>query len=49
VWGASLVQLPTMGLALPVWEYPPEELASDVGFHVTYGIGVTTAYEVLDR
>jgi uncharacterized membrane protein YagU involved in acid resistance len=49
VWGASLVQLPTMGLAPPVWEYPPEELASDVGFHVTYGIGVTTAYEVLDR
>jgi hypothetical protein len=49
VWGASLVQLPAMGLAPPVWKYPPAELASDVGFHVVYGIGVATAYEVLDR
>jgi Protein of unknown function (DUF1440) len=49
VWGASLVHLPAMGLAPPVWEYPPEELASDAGFHVVYGIGVALAYEVLDR
>jgi uncharacterized protein DUF1440 len=49
VWGASLVHLPAMHLAPPVWEYPREELASDVGFHVVYAIGVATAYEVLDR
>jgi uncharacterized membrane protein YagU involved in acid resistance len=49
VWGASLVQLPAMGLAPPVWEYPPQQLASDVGFHLVYGVGVATAYAVLDR
>jgi hypothetical protein len=49
VWGASLVHLPAMGLAPPVWEYPPEGLASDVGFHVVYGMTVAAAYEVLDR
>jgi hypothetical protein len=49
VWGASLVELPAMGLAPPVWEYPPEQLASDVGFHLVYGLGVATAYAVLDR
>jgi hypothetical protein len=49
VWGASLVQLPAMGLAPPVWEYPPQQLASDVGFHLVYGVGVATAYALLDR
>jgi hypothetical protein len=49
VWGASLVQLPAMGLAPAVWEYPPQQLASDVGFHLVYGVGVATAYAVLDR
>jgi hypothetical protein len=49
VWGASLVQLPAMGLAPPVWKYPPQQLASDVGFHLVYGVGVATAYALLDR
>jgi hypothetical protein len=49
VWGASLVELPAMGLAPPVWEYPRDQLASDVGFHLVYGVGVATAYAVLDR
>jgi hypothetical protein len=49
VWGASLVQLPAMGLAPPVWKYPPDELASDVGFHIVYGMTVATAYEALDH
>ena len=49
VWGASLVQLPAMGLAPPVWEYPPAELGSDAGFHVVYAVGVATAYALLDR
>ena len=47
--GASLVQLPAMGLAPPVWEYPPQQLASSVGFHLVYGVGDATAYAVLDR
>jgi hypothetical protein len=49
VWGASLVQLPAIGLAPPVWKYPPQQLASDVGFHLVYGVGVATAYALLDR
>jgi hypothetical protein len=49
VWGASLVQLPAMGLAPPVWKYEPDQLASDLGFHLVYGVGVATAYAVLDR
>jgi len=39
VWSASLVQLPAMKLAPPVWEYPPAELALEVGYHVVYGLG----------
>src|SRR3954463_8612758 len=26
VWSASLVELPAMGLAPPVWKYPPDQL-----------------------
>lgn len=49
VWGASLVELPAMGLAPPVWDYPRDQLASDAGFHLVYGLGVAAAYAVLDR
>jgi uncharacterized membrane protein YagU involved in acid resistance len=49
VWSASLVQLPAMKLAPPVWEYPPAELALEVGYHVVYGLGAAAAYAALDR
>ncbi len=49
VWSASLVQLPAMKLAPPVWEYPPTELALEVGYHVVYGLGAAAAYAALDR
>jgi len=49
VWSASLVQLPAMKLAPPVWEYPPTELALEVGYHVVYGLGAAAAYTALDR
>ena len=49
VWGASLVELPAMNLAPPVWKYPPDQPASDLGFHLAYGVGVATAHAVLDR
>jgi hypothetical protein len=48
VWGASLVELPAMGLAPPVWEYDPRSLATDVGFHLVFGVATATAYKVLD-
>ncbi len=47
VWGASLIQLPAMKLAPPVWEYEPATLAPDVGFHLAYGVGVATAFRAL--
>jgi len=48
VWGTSLVQLPAMKLAPPVWESPPSSLAPDVGFHLVYGVAVAGAFRALD-
>lgn len=47
VWGASLVQLPAMQLAPPVWEYDPKSLVPDVGFHIVYGLGAALAFRAL--
>jgi hypothetical protein len=47
VWGASLVHLPALGLAPPVWQYDARTLASDVGFHVVYGVAAASAYKAL--
>ncbi len=47
VWSASLIELPAMQLAPPVWEYPPAELALEVGYHLVYGLGVAGAYALL--
>jgi len=47
VWGASLLELPAMKLAPPVWEYPPLELALDVSYHLVYGAAVAAAYAAL--
>ena len=47
VWGASLLELPAMKLAPPVWEYPPQELVLDVSYHLVYGVAVAAAYRAL--
>ncbi len=47
VWGASLIELPAMKLAPPVWEYPPLELALDVSYHLVYGVAAAAAYAAL--
>ncbi len=47
VWSASLIELPAMKLAPPVWEYPPAGLAEEVGYHLVYGLGVAAAYAAL--
>jgi hypothetical protein len=49
VWGASLVELPAMGLAPPVWEYEPKDLAPDLGFHLVYGVAVATAFKIVEN
>ena len=47
VWGASLVELPAMGLAPPVWEWDAKTLGPDVGFHLVYGIAAASAHRAL--
>lgn len=47
VWGASLVELPAMKLAPPIWQTPPASIAPDLGFHVLYGVAVATAHRAL--
>lgn len=47
VWGSSLVQLPALGLAPPVWKYPPAELGLDVSYHLVYGVAVAAAFAAL--
>lgn len=49
VWAASLLELPAMKLAPPVWEYPPAELVLDASYHLVYGLSVAAAYHLLDR
>lgn len=47
VWGASLVELPAMGLAPPVWQMPPQTVALDFSYHLVYGLAVAAAYSAL--
>lgn len=47
VWGASLVHLPAMKLAPPVWEMAPSSIAPDVGFHLLYGVAVAETHRAL--
>ncbi len=49
VWATSLIELPAMKLAPPVWEYPPAELLLDVSYHLVYGLATAGAYAALDR
>jgi hypothetical protein len=48
VWSASLVHLPAMGLAPPIWKWDPKSIATDVGFHLVYGVSAASAYKLLD-
>jgi hypothetical protein len=47
VWGASLVELPVLGLAPPVWEMDPQTAALDFSYHLVYGLAVAGVYAVL--
>jgi len=49
VWGASLVQLPAMKIAPPIWKSPPLETALDLSYHLVYGLAVAAAYALLER
>ncbi len=47
VWGASLVHLPAMKLAPPVWETDAKQIVPDLGFHILYGTATAAAYRAL--
>jgi hypothetical protein len=47
VWGASLVELPAMKLAPPIWEMPPSSIAPDLGFHLLYGTTAAAVHRAL--
>lgn len=49
VWAASLVELPAMKIAPPVWKTPPLEVALDLSYHLVYGLGVAATFALLDR
>ena len=38
-----------MGLYEPPCTYPPKLLANDLGYRLTYGLGVALAYAATDR
>jgi uncharacterized membrane protein len=46
-WGASLVQLPALGVAAPAWEQSPASVASDAGLHLLYGVTAAAVLEML--
>lgn len=49
VWGASLVELPAMKIAPPIWKTPPLEIALDLSYHLVYGLAVAAAYALLEQ
>lgn len=47
VWLASLVELPALGQAPPVWEMEIEHIVLDAGFHLVYGLAAGAALSAL--
>jgi hypothetical protein len=47
VWAASYIQLVPIGIYEPPWSYPLSSIADEIGYHLTYGTTVATAYDVL--
>jgi hypothetical protein len=47
VWGASRTEMTAMQIAPPPWQDPPKTLATDVGFHLVYGLAAAATFEIL--
>lgn len=47
VWGSSLVMLPALDVAPPVWQQPPQEVAIDALHHAVYATATSAAYAAL--
>lgn len=48
VWGSEQVMLPSVGVAPPLWKWPPEEIAIDAWHHVVYVVATGLAFAALD-
>ena len=48
LWGASYAELVPLGISKAPWEYPPQELALDLSYHLVYGAAVAGVWAVLD-
>jgi len=48
VWGTANVMLPSLRVAPPPWQMPPEELAIDGLHHAVYAGTTGLAYELID-
>jgi hypothetical protein len=46
VWAMSYAQLVPLGIYEPPWRYPVTELATDLGYHVAYGLGTVSAFHL---
>ena len=46
VWAMSYAQLVPLGIYEPPWRYPIRELATDLGYHVAYGIGTVSTFHL---
>jgi hypothetical protein len=47
VWAASYLQLVPLGIYELPWSYPLSSIADEIGYHLTYGATVATAYDIL--
>lgn len=48
VWGAAQVLLPSLDVAPPATEWPPEEIATDVLHHVVYAAVTGAVYDFIE-
>jgi hypothetical protein len=49
VCASSYAELVPLGIYDAPWEYPPQELALDLSYHLVYGVAVAATYAALDR
>lgn len=47
VWAASYVELVPLGIYGPPWAYDAKTLATDLGYHLAFGIGVAATADAL--
>jgi hypothetical protein len=49
VWAAGYAELIPLGVYKPPWQYPPGEVALDLGYHLAYGVVAAGTFAALDR